>query len=138
MKEKEGLTDCVKNYLSKFFDRKVLDSIRVDKDHLPFIAPSDARAFTNNGEVIAFNKGEYQPNTKRGIALIGHETVHIFQARKYGDATFGALYLGDSAALLYEFKNMDVAYLANRFEVEAFKKQREIEADLDKNGNPCP
>ncbi len=136
--KREYLTDCVQKYLAKFFGGQSLAGIVVKRDYLPPIAPNDARAFTNTGSLISFNKGEYQPNTKRGIELIGHEIAHIFQARKYGDAVFAALYLGDSAALLYQFKNLDMAYLGNRFEKEAFAKQAEIEKDLAKNGNPCP
>lgn len=136
--KREYLTDCVQKYLAKFFGGQSLSGIEVKRDYLPPIAPSDAAAFTNTGSQISFNKGEYQPNTKEGIALIGHEIAHIFQARKYGDALFGALYLGDSAALLYQYQNLDMAYLGNRFEKEAFAKQAEIEKDLAKNGNPCP
>jgi len=51
---------------------------------------------------------------------------------------FDALYLGDSAALFYQFQNLGMAYFGNRFEKEAFAKQDEIERDLAKNGNPCP
>ncbi|MGI8732268.1 MAG: eCIS core domain-containing protein [Pyrinomonadaceae bacterium] len=136
--KREYLTPCLQKYLSKFFGGKSLAGIEIQRDYLPPIAPSDARAFTNTGYLISFNKGEYQPNTKRGIELIAHEITHNFQARKYGDAVFGALYLGDSAALLYQFQNMDMAYLGNRFEKEAFAKEDEIQKDLAKNGNPCP
>ena len=136
--KREYLTPCVQRYLSKFFGGQSLAGIEIQRDYLPPIAPNDARAFTNTGSLISFNKGEYQPNTKRGIELIGHEVAHNFQARKYGDAIFATLYLGDSAALLYQFKNLDMAYLGNRFEREAFALQAEIERDLAKNGNPCP
>ncbi len=135
--KREYLTPCVQKYLSKFFGGTSLAGIEVVRG-LPAIAPSDADAFTNTGDQISFNEGKYQPNTKEGIALIGHEVTHIFQARKYGDQLFELFYLGDSAGLLYLFQNMDMAYLGNRFEREAFMKQAEIEKNLAKNGNPCP
>jgi RHS repeat-associated protein len=131
----ESLTPCVQKYLSKFFGGPSLAGIQIQRDYLPPIAPSDARAFTSTGDLISFNKGEYQPNTIEGIALIGHEITHNFQARKYGDARFGLLYLGDSAVQWVRGRD---AYLGNRFEKEAFAKEKEIRADLDKHGNPCP
>ena len=118
----------------KVFCGQSLAGIQVQRDYLPPIAPSDARAFTSTGDLISFNKGEYQPNTIEGIALIGHEITHNFQARKYGDARFGVLYLGDSA--VQWVRGRDV-YLGNRFEKEAFAKEKEIRADLAKHGNPC-
>ena len=130
----ESLTPCVQKYLSGFFGGQSLAGIQIQRDYLPPIAPSDARAFTSTGDLISFNKGEYQPNTMEGIALIGHEITHNFQARKYGDARFGVLYLGDSA--VQWVRGRDV-YLGNRFEKEAFAKEKEIRADLAKHGNPC-
>jgi hypothetical protein len=70
-----------------------------------------------------------------GIALIGHEITHIFQARKYGDTAFDLSYLGDSAVQWIRGGN---DYRDNRFEKEAFAKEDKIRADLDKHGNPCP
>ncbi|HBB87811.1 MAG TPA: hypothetical protein DC047_09370 [Blastocatellia bacterium] len=131
----EFITPCVQQYLSKFFGGQSLGGIQIQRDYLPPIAPIDALAFTNTGDLISFNKGEYQPNTMDGIALIGHEITHNFQARKYGDARFGVSYLGDSAAQWARGRD---AYLSNRFEKEAFAKEKEIRADLAKRGNPCP
>ena len=131
----EHLSDCVTQYLAKYFDKGVLKQITIRRDYLPPIAPKDARAFTPTGDQIFFNKNEYQPNTIDGIGLIGHEVAHIFQARKYGDAAFGLIYLGDSAAMWLMGGD---AYTDNAFEKAAFAKQDEILKDLYRNGNPCP
>jgi hypothetical protein len=135
----EGLTPCVKQYLSKFFDKKLLDQINIHRDELPAIVPGkdDTAAYTASEYDIWFNKGQYSPNTTRGIARIGHEVEHAYQWRKYGGA-FGLLYLGDSAAVFYITGNPDLAYPLNRFELSAQKKEKQILDDINKNGNPCP
>lgn len=135
----EGLTPCLKEYLSKFFDRKLLDQIIIHRDALPAIVPNkdDTSAYAANEREIWFNKGQYSPNTTRGIARIGHEVEHNYQWRKYGGA-FALLYLGDSAGLFYLTGNPDLAYPLNRFEISAQKKERQILDDIKKNGNPCP
>ncbi len=135
----EGLTPCVNDYLSKFFDRKLLDQIEVHRDQLPAIVPGkdDTAAYTASERDIWFNKGQYSPNTTTGIALIGHEVEHAHQWRKYGGA-FGLLYLGDSAGVFYASGNPALAYPMNRFEVSARKKEKQILDDMEKNGNPCP
>jgi hypothetical protein len=141
----EGLTECVKNYLSKFYDRKILDEVIIHRDELPAIVAGKDKtgAYTSNEYEIWFNKNQYSPNTKAGIALIGHELTHILQWRKYG-AAFGVLYLGDSVkvgattAIISPLATGDAAYKLNSYEMAATKKEKEILADLDKNGNPCP
>ncbi len=135
----EGLTPCVKEYLAKFFDKKLLDQIYVHRDQLPAIVPGKDKtfAYAASERDIWFNKGQYNPNSTRGIALIGHEVEHAYQWKKYGSA-FGLLYLGDSAGVLYITRNPELAYSLNRFELSAQKKEKQILDDMDKNGNPCP
>lgn len=135
----ERLTSCVKDYLSKFFDRKLLDGIYIHRDGLPAIVPNkdDTAAYASNEHEIWFNQGQYSPNTVRGIARIGHEVEHNYQWRRYTTA-FALLYLGDSVGVFYSTGIASLAYPLNRFEVSARKKEKQILDDMEKNGNPCP
>ena len=134
----EGLTPCVKQYLSKFFARKLLDQIIIHRDELPAIVPGkdDTAAYAANESEIWFNKGQYSPNTSRGIGRIGHEVEHAYQWNKY--SAFGLLYLGDSVGVFYATGRTEFAYELNRFEISARKKEKQILDDIAKNGNPCP
>jgi hypothetical protein len=136
----KGLSDCVKKWLSRFFDRTVLDQIRIHGDGLPPLIPEEGTgAATTSNQDIYFPKGEYNPHTITGIATIGHEIEHIMQFRKYGDS-FGLLYLAESASVGL-LVSPSLVYWGNRFEVQARGREQEIVSYLTAmtdGKDPCP
>ncbi|MCO5170785.1 MAG: DUF4157 domain-containing protein [Planctomycetes bacterium] len=62
-----------------------------------------ARAFATGGDVF-FNRGEYDPHSARGLALLGHELTHVLQQRAGASPLPGAPPvgppIGSSAALV--------------------------------------
>ncbi|MBX3472107.1 MAG: DUF4157 domain-containing protein, partial [Planctomycetes bacterium] len=48
-----------------------------------------ARAFAT-GRDVYFNQGEYDPNSARGLALLGHELTHVLQQRAGASPRHGA------------------------------------------------
>src|SRR6266852_7647052 len=55
-----GLTPCVKDYLSKFFDRSMLNAITWDHGIPWYVPMRDASAFTLD-DMIYFGSGQYDP-----------------------------------------------------------------------------
>jgi RHS repeat-associated protein len=141
-----GLSDCIKNYLAKFFDRSMLDAITWGQG-IPWYVPggNDNGAFTLDDHIY-FGTGAFNPSDGiqlREIILIGHETAHVRQYRQNGSLRMKAKYLANSAIMgaagSYVGVSFDIAsYYGNRFEQEAFKMEKKIRDDLAKNGNPCP
>ena len=135
------LTHCVKEVLSKYFDAHVLAEIRIHDQGLPWFVPAGITAYTASVGDIYFAKGQYNPHTQIGIALIAHEIVHIMQRRKYGDDPLSAVYLVDSLGVFlihgwhYDAEDNDI-------EKPAYAKEREILEDLEKRfgkgKDPCP
>lgn len=144
-----GLTDCVKKYLSKFFDPALLGAITWEHG-IPWYVPMDARAFTLDDHIY-FGEGEYTP--LNGISdfemeLLGHEITHSRQYRQNGSLRQKGNYLLESAkkgitgAILEGKTGMpglawNLSYFGNKFEGEAWNVERSIQEDLAKNGNPC-
>ncbi|HKO42435.1 MAG TPA: RHS repeat-associated core domain-containing protein, partial [Pyrinomonadaceae bacterium] len=141
-----GLPDCIKKYLSKFFDRAMLDAIILEKG-LPSFVPPDKGAFTF-GDRVYYKESEY--NAADGIQpgdiiLMGHEATHVRQYRQNGRLRQAARYLANSVKMgaigtaVAGMQFMDFfSYFANKFESEAFRMGEEIRKDLIVNGNPCP
>lgn len=143
----DRLSDCVKNLLAKYgFDRSLLDNTVIHPNGLPSYVPKNGTGAYTEGRDIYFPKGQYDPYSVRGITNIGHEEVHRQQFEKYGKAGMGALYFGDSALKFAAGMGLgtpdpaNIAYWANHFEGQAYKKEGEIFRDLDKRfqgRNPC-
>jgi hypothetical protein len=145
----EGLSDCVKNLLAKYFDRDLLDSIRIHTNGLPSYVPEGMGAYASNNDVY-YQPGEYDPRSIAGIAAIGHEVTHALQYRQSGNLRFKAKYLADSAikgalGLVIPGGGTKLAsslsYYGNRFEKEAYAKQKQILNELEqlfKGEDPCP
>ncbi len=147
----QALSDCVKNILANYFDRGLLDSIRVHTNGLPWYVPNDKAAYTSNDNV-SYREGEYNPYTAVGISVIGHEVTHAQQYRDNGNLRFKAKYLASSAingvgvavgsrgAVMPQFSTAK-AYYGNKYEKAADRKEQDILADLNKQfggKNPCP
>jgi hypothetical protein len=135
-----GLTDCVKDYLSKFFDRSLLDAIRWDHG-IPWYVPMDAAAFTLD-DMIYFAAGEYTPLdgiSNREMELIGHEVAHSRQYRENGSLRMKGKYLFESAkgALIGGVVGggafaWSMSYYGNKYEHEAAAIEKKIKKNLRK------
>lgn len=100
---------------------------------------------TNKNNVY-YAQGQYDPHSAKGIAGIGHEVGHEKQYSENGNLRFKAKYLFSSAiqgvgvtlgsrgSVMPRFDN-DKAYYGNKYEQEAYKKEKEILEDLDKPAN---
>jgi RHS repeat-associated protein len=147
--QSQALPDCVKKLLAKYFDQKLLDSIHVHTDGIPWYVPTDMVAYTSNDDVY-FAQDEYDPHSVGGIALIGHETTHGRQYRQSGNFRFKTKYLAQSAVkgaagLIIPGGSTglasDLSYYGNKFEQEAYTMEKKILTELDKEfhgNNPCP
>lgn len=145
-----GLPPCVKDYLSKFFDRSMLDAITWDRGIPRYVPMRDARAFTLD-DTIYFGIGQYDPTdgiSVDEIQLIGHEVTHSRQYRQNGSLRQKGKYLFQSAAwgvvgaIAGTAAHTDgmawsLGYYGNKYEKEAEAMESKIRTDLNKNGNPC-
>jgi hypothetical protein len=72
------LTVQERTIFKPFFAKIVLERARIVDGKVPFwLRPSMCAVVL--GECIYFRVGVYQPNTKHGIELLGHELTHISQ-----------------------------------------------------------
>jgi hypothetical protein len=74
----ERLPDPLRARLERAFGGADLSDVRVH--HGPQADAADALAYTH-GSDIHFGRGEYQPDTAYGRALLGHEVAHVVQQR---------------------------------------------------------
>ncbi len=75
------LENTVKNKMENAFGTDFSSvSIHTNPNAVKLAADFKARAFTI-GQQIAFNSGEYRPNTFQGDLLIAHELVHTLQQK---------------------------------------------------------
>lgn len=72
------------------------------------------------GRTIYFRAGFYQPNTKRGVELLGHELTHVSQ------------FLHGMSLLKYVW-SCRYGYYKSPYEIEAYAKGRQIAADFATN-----
>jgi len=91
------LSLCVIDLLAKFFDRDLLEAIRIDQDSS--IVPPTMGGITI-GDKINFKKGEYDERTIAGIVMLAHEITHSEQYRAVGSAVFLQTYTASSAMVL--------------------------------------
>ena len=84
------VVDELRPYFSEDFD---FTSIRL-RNGAPWWAVGDPSAVTFR-DTIYLAEGAYNPNTPEGIALIGHEVLHVQQFRDLGTFRFGIRYFGD-------------------------------------------
>jgi RHS repeat-associated protein len=75
------LTDCEKAILASYIPEVDLDNADV-REGLPFWIKKDVDGYTH-GNVIKFRPGAYDPSTVEGLALLGHELVHVGQYRTH-------------------------------------------------------
>jgi hypothetical protein len=61
-----------------YFAKIVMEQARVVDGKVPFWLRRDMSAVVLKNKIY-FRCGVYQPNTKRGVELLGHELVHVSQ-----------------------------------------------------------
>ena len=76
--EGRPLTLQERSIFKPYFANIVLERARIIDGRVPFWLRRDMCAVVL-GERVYFRAGVYQPNTKRGIALLGHELTHVSQ-----------------------------------------------------------
>jgi hypothetical protein len=102
------LSQCVKNRLAPYFPGLDLDKIRV-QEGIPGYVVGNPLAYTE-GNRIYFQKGEYDPNSVKGLSDIGHELTHSQQYAQLGSAEFQSRYLAEYTALRALGLDHDTAY----------------------------
>jgi len=137
-----ALSQCLIDLLSKFFDRDLLESIRIHRDSS--IVPPTMLGMTL-GDNIHFKKGQYDPSTLRGVTLLAHEISHSVQYRIVGAETFLKTYsassalvlstpLGVAASAIAITKGINLPHDMNAYEKSASAKAREVSIYLAKLG----
>jgi RHS repeat-associated protein len=119
------LTRCEKDRLRPFGIPDVdLNAAEIHENPMPWLPEAfDALTLGND---IHIRPGAYQPATAGGIALLGHELVHVGQYRQ------------GMTVLDYLWNSLG-GYDANPYEVPAKALQREIFDTLNNEGVPsCP
>ena len=76
--EGRPLTLQERNIFKPYFAYIVLDRARIVDGRVPFWLRRDMCGVVLGARVY-FRPGVYQPNTKRGIELLGHELTHVSQ-----------------------------------------------------------
>jgi hypothetical protein len=110
-----ALHDREKAALAAYIPREDLENARLREDGVPWYLPRRFCGITR-GNRIYFRPGAYDPASDAGIALLGHELVHVGQYRR------GMTALSYLASALR-------GYLRSRFEREAFALQTRIAQD---------
>jgi Domain of unknown function (DUF4157) len=113
------LTECEKRRLAPFIPMIDLNSADIRENEVHPLQPGWADGFTLHNDIY-FRPGAFDPGTVIGIALLGHELVHVGQFR------LGMTILG---YLMHGYDN-------NPYEEQASAIQRKIENELSQ-GCPC-
>jgi len=113
-----ALTACEKLRLSPYIPQVDLDNADVHENGTPWWVRSDAEGFTS-GDDIYFKPGAYDPLSPGGLALLGHELVHVGQYR------LGMTYLDYAAEAI-----LNGAGMRNKYENPAYTLQNKINSDL--------
>ena len=95
-----------------YFAQLVMEWTRITDGNVPFWLRRDMCAVVL-GHRIYFRAGAYQPNTKRGVELLGHELTHVSQYL-YGMTIF---------KYLWSCRN---GYYKSTYEVDAYTKGKLI------------
>jgi hypothetical protein len=74
------LTDCEKQKLAPYIPKIDLDKANLHDDGVPWYLGKGYIGITR-GNDIYFRPGVYDPSTVGGLALLGHELVHVGQYR---------------------------------------------------------
>jgi hypothetical protein len=91
-----------------YFAHVVIEQARIIEGRVPFWLRRDMCAVVL-GHRVYFRAGAYQPNTKRGAELLGHELTHVSQ------------YLHGMTVLKYIW-SCRKGYMRSPYEIEAYAK----------------
>lgn len=116
-----ALTNCEKGALSPYIPEADLNNADIHEDgKMPWFAPDSALAITLENNIY-FRTGAYDSSTAGGIALLGHELVHVGQYR------IGAT----RKSFLWSYRG---GYENSKYEKAAFKMEDQILGELNKSG----
>ncbi|PPD56543.1 MAG: hypothetical protein CTY10_03675 [Methylotenera sp.] len=104
---------------SPYFAQIVIDEARIIDGKVPFWLRRNMCAVVL-GHTIYFRAGAYQPNTKRGAELLGHELTHVSQ------------FLHGMTLLKYGWSCRN-GYYKSAYEIEAYAKGQLIAANFATN-----
>lgn len=104
---------------SAYFAQIVIDKARIIDGKVPFWLRRNMCAVVL-GHTIYFRAGAYQPNTKRGAELLGHELTHVSQ------------FLHGMTLLKYGWSCRN-GYYKSAYEIEAYAKGQLIAANFATN-----
>jgi len=121
------LTQCEKDLLKPYIPDIDLKNADLQDGKVPWYLRQGFDGITR-GNTIYFRPGVYESDTPEGIALLGHELVHVGQYRE--GMTWDAYLLASRKG-----------YENNKYEKPAYAKQAQIEKDLkaanSKGCDPC-
>jgi hypothetical protein len=118
------LTECESGTLSPYIPHQDLTDARLYDGVVPRYLPDDYIGITR-GNRIYFRPGVYTPSTASGLALLGHELVHVGQYRE------GATWF----SFVSSYANH--GYWNSPFEVPARQVEDRIRNDLQSSGRTC-
>ena len=110
--------------LTPYFEGFNLNQVRVWQG-LPWYVMDGIDAYTSNYDIY-FAPGAYNTTTARGIALIGHEVLHVQQYEIYGPVGFRLRYLWEYAMGRLSGLGHQKAYESISFERDAFALEKRI------------
>jgi hypothetical protein len=113
-----ALTDCEKILLSPYIPDIDLNNADLHDGTVPWYLGSGFDGITR-GNDIYFRPGVYDSTSAAGIAVLGHELVHIGQYRD------GMTWLSYLLSTLNGYDN-------SKYEIPAYALQSQIEKDLTK------
>ncbi|MES2636347.1 MAG: DUF4157 domain-containing protein [Pseudomonadota bacterium] len=119
MRNSRPLTRQERALFAPYFAQNVMDEARIVDGKVPFWLRRDMCAVVL-GTCIYFRAGVYQPNTKRGAEILGHELTHVSQ------------YLHGMTLLKYIW-SCRYGYYKSPYEIEAYAKGRLIAVDFATN-----
>lgn len=119
------LTQCEKDLLRPYIPQIDLDDADLHDGHAPWYLGQNFEGITR-GNDIYFRPGVYDSTTPAGIAVLGHELVHVGQYRE------GMNWLEYLWSTRHGYKN-------SKYEIPAYAMQARIEQDLEKaHSKGCP
>ena len=115
------LSACEKQALAPFIPKVDLDNANLHVGQVPWWLGKDFSGVTVNNDIY-FRPGVYDPKTVAGLAVLGHELVHVGQ------------YRNGMTRLKYGLASLK-GYDKNPYETPAYALQAQIANTL--TGSPC-
>lgn len=115
-----ALTNCEKDALKPYIPQEDLDNADLHDGEVPAYLGSSYDGITR-GNNIYFRPGVYDPSIPAGIAVLGHELVHVGQYRQ------GMTWV----SYLWSTRH---GYANSKYEKPAYAMQAKIQGDLSGNG----